>query len=101
MRPAEVIDVQQSTISRVVYRYQRTGQVSIRPDQCRRKVTSELDDCYLRLTGLRIRHTSARKQQAELLAALNFRISLQIVTNRLREVGIKEKVTARGSQYND
>lgn len=93
---AGVIGVQQSTISRVVNRYQETGQLTRRPGQGRGRVTSVVDDRYLRLTALGIRHTNARRLQTDLLAARNVRMCLQTVRNRLREAGLRARVPARG-----
>lgn len=93
---ANIIGVQQSTISRVVRRYRETGQYCRREGQGRRKITAAVDDRFLRVTALRTRHFTARMLQNDLLAARNVNISLQTVRNRLREDNLRASVPATG-----
>jgi transposase len=93
---ANLLGVQQSTISRVVQRYRETGQYSRREGQGRRRITTAVDDRFLRLTAMRTRHCTARMLQTELIAARNVHICLQTVRNRLREENIRPGVPARG-----
>lgn len=93
---ANVIGVQQSTISRIVSRYRETGQCSRREGQGRRRITTAVDDRFLRVTALRTRHCTARMLQRDLLAATNVNMSLQTVRNRLREHNLRAMVPARG-----
>lgn len=93
---ANVLGVQQSTISRVVRRYTDTGHFSRREGQGRKRVTTAVDDRFLRLTALRTRHCTARMLKNDLLAARNVAICVQTIRNRLREDNIRPKVPASG-----
>lgn len=93
---ANVTGVHQSTISRVVRRYRETGQYSRREGQGRRRITTAVDDRFLRVTALRTRHCTARMLQHDLLAARNVNISVQTVRNRLRNHNLRAMVPARG-----
>ncbi|KAJ3658704.1 hypothetical protein Zmor_010429 [Zophobas morio] len=80
---ARVLEVNHSTIIRLAQRSHETGSVARRPGQGRRRVTSPWDDRFLHLTALRTRHRDVD-------------ISVQTVTNRLREDNLLARFPAKG-----
>ncbi|KAJ3662782.1 hypothetical protein Zmor_007111 [Zophobas morio] len=93
---ARVLGVNHSTIVRLAQRYHETGSVARRPGQGRRRVTSQWDDRFLRLTALRTRHCTTRLLQMELFGARDVYISVQTVRNRLRKDILRARVPAKG-----
>lgn len=91
-----VLSVRQSTISKLVRRYRETGGYKRRPGQGRKRSTTAIDDRFLRLTALRIRHCTARQIKNELLTVRNVNVTSQTVRNRLREQGIRARIPAKG-----
>lgn len=89
---ANLMNINQSSVSRAVSRYRETGNYRRRPVFGRPRCTSRQDDRYLRLQALRLRHVTARQLQNDLNNVRNTRVSSQTVRNRLRESGIRARV---------
>lgn len=62
-----IADIHQSTVSRIVKRYNETGEYKRRPGQGRKRYTAPRDDQYLRLKSLRNRTLTAPHLKNELL----------------------------------
>ena len=91
---ANVLNVSQSTISRLWNRFQQQGSTRDRPRSGRPRVTSQAQDRFIRLRHLRQRFQTAAST-ASVIPGLR-RISEQTVRNRLREAGIRARRPVRG-----
>jgi len=90
---AVVLNVTQSTISRLWSRYQQTGTSRDHPRSGRPRVTTVAQDRYIRLRHLRQRFLTA-SSTTNAIPGLR-RISDQTVRNRLREADIRPRRPAR------
>jgi hypothetical protein len=91
---ARVLGIYNSTIVRLAQTHQETGNAHRKPEQGRRRVTLLRDDRFLRLTGLRTRHSTASKGDVSQRCG-NFAENYK---NRLREDNIRARVPGRTSQ---
>lgn len=86
---ARLLHVNQSTISRLVARYNQTATTNDRPRTGRPRVTTPGQDRYIRVLHLRDRTITAESTAARVPGLR--RISGQTVRNRLREVGLRAR----------
>ena len=86
---ARTLNVNQSTISRLWNRFQQTGSSNDRPRSARLRITTPVQDRYIRVFHLRNRTVSA-STTAVGIPELQ-RINSQTVRNRLRQHGIRPK----------
>ncbi|KAL3282907.1 hypothetical protein HHI36_006065 [Cryptolaemus montrouzieri] len=91
-----LLNVNQSTLSRAINRYHETGEYGRRAGQGRNRITTPVDDRWLRLTVLRVRNCTAKMLQNELALSRNVHISLQTVRNGLRRDDIRPRVVSTG-----
>lgn len=89
---ANLLEINQSSVSRVVARYRETGGYERRPVPGRPHCTTRADDRFLSLQALRRRHVTARQLQNDLSRARNTQVSTQTVRNILRRDGITARV---------
>lgn len=89
---AQVMNINQSSVSRILRRFRETGVYHRRPVPGRPRCTIPADDRFLRLQALRERHITARKLRNDLSRVRNVQISINSVRNRLREVGIRARM---------
>jgi transposase len=76
---ANLVGVNQSTVSRVVSRYQETGGFERRPVQGRPKATTPADNRFLSIQALRRRHVTSTQLQHDLAATRNTQVSSHTV----------------------
>ena len=88
---AATFGVAQSTISRLLQRFNATNTVSDRPRSGRPRSTTRRQDIFVRTSCLRNRRMSARGLQCELRRATGVNISDQTIRNRLRDVNIRSR----------
>lgn len=93
---AQRFDVTQSSISRILKRYEETGRNSRRRGQGRRKVTNHRQDRFIRLRALRQRFTTSTLIQGEFVERYNFAISQSTISRRLRQSGLRPRKAATG-----
>ena len=74
-----------NTISRLVRKFQRTGSVDDLPRTPKFRVTTHLQDRYIRLTHLRDRNLSARTTARTTIGRYGRLLSDQTIRKRLRE----------------
>lgn len=89
---ANLVGVNQSTVSRVVARYHETGGYQRRAVPGRPHATTPADNRFLLLQALRQRHITATQLQYELAATRNVRVSSETVRHILRQSGIRARV---------
>ena len=89
-----------TTISRVVQRFRETNDYNIRPRQGRPRVTTVVQDRYIRMRALRERFTTARKLLTQLSAVHNIQPSIDTVRRRLSEHNLCVRVPATGPRLN-
>lgn len=89
-----------TTISYVVRRFRETNDYSIRPRQGRPRVTTAIQDRYIRLRALRERFTTSRSILMQLTAVHDIQPSLDTVRRRLSEGNLHIRVPARGPALN-
>lgn len=82
-----------ATISRLFTRYRNTGRTQDRPRSGRPRVTTPIEDRYIRTIHVRNRFVTATSTAA---TALGHRISRRTVTRRLRLAGIRAYRPFRG-----
>lgn len=92
---ARRLHIHQSTVSRIVKRYNETGEYKRRPGQGRKRCTTPRDDRYLRIQSLLNRSLTAPHLQNELLITRQVNVSVKTVIRRLKEVGLNPKRPAR------
>lgn len=92
---ARRLHIHQSTVSRIVKRYNETGEYKRRPGQGRKRCTTPRDDRYLRIQSLLNRSLTAPHLKNELLITRQVNVSVKTVIRRLKEVGLNPKRPAR------
>jgi transposase len=92
---ANLLGVNQSTISRLARRLRETGDVRRRPGQGRKRKTSAIDDRFLTLSSLRDRTLSSIQLQNMLDATRFVQVSPTTVRRRLKEVNLRARRPAR------
>ncbi|GFU55309.1 transposable element Tcb2 transposase [Trichonephila clavipes] len=85
---SQILNVDQSEISRLWQRFQRTGDVTRQPVSAQPRVTTPRQDRYLAISARRQRGSTARAQGSALTVATEIRISRQIVYRRLNHAGL-------------
>ena len=88
---AAVFGVAQSTISRLLQRFNATNSVADRRRSGRPRVTTGRQDRYLRNMTLRNRRMTARRLQGELRTATGVNVSDQTIRNRLRADNLRSR----------
>lgn len=88
--------VSQSAISRALARYRETGRNGRKIGQGRKRVTTIIQDRFLRIQALRTRFTTSTALQQEFSRRYNFRISQDTVRRRLAENNITPRRSATG-----
>lgn len=91
---ANVVGVNQSTVSRAMTRYTETGEYERRPVQGRPRATTPADNRFVTLQALRRRHVTARQLQHDLAVTRNTHVCSETVRSILRGVGIRARVSA-------
>ena len=76
-------------ISRLFWKFQRTGSVEDLPRTPKRRVTTRQPDWYIRLTHLRDRNLTARTSARTTIGRHGRLLSDQTIHNRLREGGLR------------
>lgn len=92
---AQMLRIHQSTVSRVVKRYEETGEYRRRPGQGRKRCTTQRDDRYLQLQALRNRTFTAPHLKNDLLNTRQVNVSAKTVRRRLKEAGLNPKRPAK------
>lgn len=95
---ATILNVSQSTISRLWDKYRQHGATRDLPRSGRPRVTTPAQDRYIRLRHLRERFTTATSTASAIPG--RHRISDQTVRNRLRDAGIRARRPVRGVVLN-
>ncbi|GFW02870.1 transposable element Tcb2 transposase [Trichonephila clavipes] len=85
---SRILNVDQSVISRLWQRFQRTGDVTRQPVSGRPRVTTPRQDRYLVISARRQRGSTARALGSALTVATGIRISRQTVYRRLNHSGL-------------
>ncbi|GFX77613.1 transposable element Tcb2 transposase [Trichonephila clavipes] len=85
---SRILNVDQSVISRLRQRFQRTGDVTRQPVSGRTRVTTPRRDRYLVISARRHRDRTARALGSALTVATGIRISRQTVYRRLNHDGL-------------
>lgn len=85
---SRILNVNQSVISRLWQRFQRTGDVTRRPVSGRPRVTTPRQDRYLVISARRQRGSTATSLGSALTVATGIRISRQTVYRRLNHAGL-------------
>ncbi|GFX08848.1 transposable element Tc1 transposase [Trichonephila clavipes] len=85
---SRILNVDQSVISRLWQRFQRTGDVTRQPVSGRPRVITPRQDRYLVISARRQRGSTARTLGSALTVATGKRISRQTVYRRLNHVGL-------------
>lgn len=93
---AQRFGVTQSSISRILKRYEETGQNCRRAGQGRRRVTNQRQDRCISLQALRQRFTTSTRIRGEFMERYNFAVSQSTISRRLRESGLKPRKAATG-----
>ncbi|XP_072383871.1 uncharacterized protein [Diabrotica undecimpunctata] len=92
---ANLVGVNQSTVSRVVVRYRETGLYERRAVTGRPRTTMHVDNRFLVLQALRRRHVTSSQLQHDLAKCTrNVVVSLETVRHILRQSGIRARVAA-------
>ncbi|GFW32138.1 transposable element Tcb2 transposase [Trichonephila clavipes] len=85
---SQILNVDQSGISRLWQRFQRTGYVTRQPVSGRPRVTTPRQDRHLVISARRQRDSTARALGSALTVAPGIRISRQTVYRRLNHAGL-------------
>ncbi|GFY11730.1 transposable element Tcb2 transposase [Trichonephila clavipes] len=85
---SRILNVDQSVISRLCQRFQRTGDVTRQPVSGRPRVTTSRQDLYLVISARRQRGSTARALGSVLTVATGIRISKQTIYRRLNHTGL-------------
>ncbi|GFS63237.1 transposable element Tcb2 transposase [Trichonephila clavipes] len=85
---SQILNVDQSGISRLWQRFQRTGDVTRQPVSGRPRVTTPRQDRYLVISARRQSGSTARALGSALTVATGIRISRQTVYRRLNPAGL-------------
>lgn len=93
---ARRLQINQSSVSRVLQRFRETGNHTRRPGQGRPRSTNQMDDRFIKLAALRNRFFTSSQLRGMLENARNTQISGSTVRRRLHEVGIKSRKPATG-----
>ncbi|XP_072376104.1 uncharacterized protein [Diabrotica undecimpunctata] len=96
---ANLVGVNQSTVSRVVVRYRETDLYGRRAVTGRPRATTHMDNRFLVLQALRRRHVTARQLQHDLAETRNVRVSSETVRHVLRQSGIRARVAATAPRH--
>lgn len=89
-------NVYHTTVSRVIERFRDTGSHGRRPGQGRNRITTPIEDRFLRLSALRQRFVTARTLQTQLRDATGLQVCGETVRQRLREHNLRPRIAARG-----
>ena len=81
--------VSQGVISRLWTRFQTTGRVDERPGRGRKRVTSRMDDRYMRMHALQNRKATAKQVQNRLSEVRGVRVSDHTFRNRLHQSALR------------
>ncbi|XP_072375814.1 uncharacterized protein [Diabrotica undecimpunctata] len=92
----ERFGVPHTSVSRMMERYRETGSHSRRPEQDRHRVTTSVQDRFLRLSTLRQRFVITRSLQSQLVDVHNVRISYETVRQRLKKGNLVNRIPVRG-----
>ncbi|XP_072380777.1 uncharacterized protein [Diabrotica undecimpunctata] len=92
----ERFGVHHTSVSRIMERYRETGSYSRPPGQDRHRVTTSVQDRFLRLRTLRQRFVTTRSLQSQLEDVHNVRISCKTVCQRFNEGNLVNRIPARG-----
>lgn len=95
-RIGQRFNVAHTTVSRVIQRYREAGNHVRRPGQGRNRITTPINDRYLRLSTLRQRFVTARSLQMQLREVSGLQISGETIRQRLRAFNLRPRVAARG-----
>lgn len=87
--------ISQSTVSRLRQKYRETGEVKDRPRSGRPRVTTPVEDRYIRVLALRNRRLTARVIQGRIAGQHGRRISDQTIRNRLHAANLKARKPAK------
>ncbi|GFX52801.1 transposable element Tcb2 transposase [Trichonephila clavipes] len=85
---SRILNVNQSVISRLWQRFQRTGDVTRQPVSDRPRVTTTCQDRYLVISARRQRGSTARALGSALTVTTGIRISRQTVYRRLNHTDL-------------
>ncbi|GFV56711.1 transposable element Tcb2 transposase [Trichonephila clavipes] len=85
---SRILNVDQSAITRLRHRFQRTGDVTRQPVSGRPRVTTPREDRYLVISARRQKGSTAGALGSALTVATGVRISRQIVYRRLNHGGL-------------
>jgi len=88
--------VSHTSISRMIERYRETGQHLRRPGQGRHRITTRVQDRFLRVSAVRQRFVTGRLLQTQLQDAAGLRISTDTVRRRLADSNLRPRIPARG-----
>lgn len=94
------LGVSHTTISRVIQRFRETNDHNRRQGQGRPRVTTQIQDRFIRIRALRERFTTARNLQMQLRAIHNVQTSVDTVRRRLREQNLHIRIPATGPALN-
>lgn len=89
-------NVSHTSISRMLERFLETGDHTRRPGQGRNRVTTPIQDRFLRISALRQRFVTHRSLQIQLRDVHAIQISNETVRQRLREYNLTPRIAARG-----
>ncbi|GFW09796.1 transposable element Tcb2 transposase [Trichonephila clavipes] len=84
----QILNVDQSVISRLWQRFQRTGDVTRQPVSGQPRVTTPRQDRYLVISARRHKGSTARALDSALTVATGIRISRKTVYRRLNHAGL-------------
>lgn len=90
-RIAAIFNVSRQTVCGLRQRFNRTGRVDDLPRSGRPRVTSAVDDRYIRLSSLRSRFTPATTLRNEFYRHSGNNISVYTVRRRLRQAGLRAR----------
>ncbi|GFW90938.1 transposable element Tcb2 transposase [Trichonephila clavipes] len=85
---SRILNVDQSVISRLRQRFERTGDITRQPVSGRPKVTTPRQDRYLVISARHQRDSTARALGSAFTIATGIRISRQTVYRRLNHIGL-------------
>ncbi|XP_072375588.1 uncharacterized protein [Diabrotica undecimpunctata] len=92
----ERFGVHHTSVSRMMERYREIGSHSRRPGVGRHRVTTSVQDRFLRFHTLRQRFVTTRSLQSQLEDVQNVRISCETICHRLNEGNLVNRIPARG-----
>lgn len=97
---ADRLGVSVSTISRVVQRFRETQSYDRRRGQGRPRVTTAIQDRFIRVRALRERFVTSTNLQAQLSAVHDVEVSAKTVIRRLKESNLHIRIPATGPTLN-